>query len=101
MTMHQTKIEDSRRAPREEVSTIVSLRIGDDDDVLEGELENVSMIGFLVWTDVTVDEGTRIVVILEADSPGEVPIELSGQVVRATEREHAHRPYGYGCEISL
>ena len=101
MTIHQTKIADSRRSPREEVSTLVTLRLGDDEELQEAELDNVSMTGFLIWSDVTIDEGTRVVVILDADNPGEVPIELVGVVIRATEREHAHRPYGYGCNISL
>lgn len=90
---------DRRIARRDKFDCEVQYLAAGTDHQCTGILDNLSHTGALIWAPDQLGIGTELVVIVEPQEDGQLPIFIGAQVVRVVEGEREGM-FGYGCVIN-
>ena len=92
------QVAERRAFSRIDINTPVEYRLEAQENGKEGLLDNMSAIGFLLWTEEGIPMGTKIHITVKSDNDEELPIQLTASVIRINNEKRASR-YGYGCYL--
>jgi hypothetical protein len=92
------QLAERRAFARIEINTPVEYRLETQGNSMGGLLDNMSAIGFLLWTEENIPIGAKIHITVKPDTDEELPIQLTASVIRINDekRESCH---GYGCHL--
>ncbi|MFO1350065.1 MAG: PilZ domain-containing protein [Gammaproteobacteria bacterium] len=65
----------------------------------EGELDNLSETGAMIWADQKLSIGTELQMVIESSDPAEPAIVITANIVRIHPL-HKDYQFGYGCAIA-
>lgn len=77
-----TQTSERRMFTRIEINSTIEYSLNEQDNFLEGMLDNMSASGFLLWTELTIPVGSKVFISIKPDKEEEAPIEVTATVIR-------------------
>jgi len=89
---------ERRSSPRIYINGAMTYRIDDSAEIHQGEIENMSAGGMLVWIRQELTTETRLVIRVESEELAESSLELQATLLHELS-DRKDGLYGYGCSI--
>lgn len=89
---------ERRSSPRIYINGAMTYRTRDSAAMHQGEIENMSAGGVLIWIRQELPAESRLVIRVEPENPDESALELQATLLHELSG-HRDDLYGYGCSI--